>query len=197
VYLHTTPARLPRPECYRCFKPQVVCVCATIGRVDNRTGLTILQHPRERLHPLGTTRIARLGFTDVRVISRSQWQDAADPIAVPEGAALLYPSNNGRELAALSRSEHPRHLVVLDGTWFQAKKIYDAHQWLHALPHVHITPAAPSGYGNTRAEPKAGYVATIEAIIYALRLLEPTTEGLDGLLRSFTIMVERQAAYTP
>jgi DTW domain-containing protein len=175
----------------------VTCVCATIGRVDNRIGLTILQHPRERLHPLGTTRIARLGFTNVRVISCSQWEDGVDPIAVPDGTALLYPSRHGRTLDALLPGEHPRHLVVLDGTWFQAKKIYDAQRWLHTLPHVHITPAAPSGYGNTRAEPKAGYVATIEAIIYALRLLEPATAGLDGLLRSFTMMVERQAAFTP
>lgn len=184
--------------CYRCFKPRVACVCASITRVDNRTGLIILQHPRERLHPLGTTRIARLGFANVRVVSTSQWAaEQTTPIDVPERAALLYPSAHGRDLTSLQSAEHPRHLVVIDGTWFQAKKIYDAHGWLHALPHVHITPAAPSGYGNTRAEPKAGYVATIEAIVYALRLLEPTTAGLDGLLRSFTMMVERQAAYTP
>ena len=38
-------------------------------------------------------------------------------------------------------------------------------------------------------------MATIEAIIYALRILEPGTAGLDGLLRSFAAMVDRQAAY--
>lgn len=195
VYLHS--AR-PRPVCYRCFKPQVACVCASIERVANETGLIILQHPRERLHPLGTARIARLGFTRVRVEPCSQWMDDTAPrVEVPARSALLYPSAGGRELSQVPPGERPRHLFILDGTWFHAKKIYDAHGWLQQLPHVHITPDAPSGYGGTRAEPKAQYVATVEAIIYALRVLEPQTRGLDGLLRSFAAMVDRQAAFIP
>ena len=40
--------------------------------------------------------------------------------------------------------ERPQHLVVLDGTWFHAKKIYNAHHWLRELPHVRLTPSDPS-----------------------------------------------------
>jgi DTW domain-containing protein YfiP len=173
-------------------------VCASIARVHNETGLLILQHPRERLHPLGTVRIARLGFARVRVVPFSQWTaDTLPPLAVPSGTALLYPSATGRELSTVPRAERPRHLIVLDGTWFQARKIYKAHRWLRDLPHVHITPDRPSGYGGTRAEPRAHYVATVEAIVLALQVLEPQTPGLDGLLQSFAAMVARQAAFTP
>jgi DTW domain-containing protein YfiP len=189
--------RAPRRVCYRCFKPQVACVCASITRVANQTGLIILQHPRERLHPLGTARIARLGFTRVRIESYSQWaMHSMSRIEIPAGAALLYPSATARELSAVPLGERPRHLIVLDGTWFHARKIHRAHQWLQQLPHVQIVPDGPSGYGGTRAEPKAQYVATVEAIIYALRILEPETHGLDGLLRSFAAMVARQATFT-
>jgi DTW domain-containing protein YfiP len=195
VYLR---ALRPRPVCYRCFKPQVACVCASIVPVCNQTGLTILQHPRERLHPLGTARIVRLGFTRVRVVPFAQWDThAAPPIDLPDGAALLYPSTDGRDLTTVPIAEHPRHLVVIDGTWFHAKKVYDAHGWLRTLPHVHIIPNGPSGYGDTRAEPRAQYVATVEAIVFALRVLEPHTVGLNGLLQSFAAMVARQAGFTP
>ncbi|CAI5495189.1 unnamed protein product [Closterium sp. Naga37s-1] len=36
--------------------------------VDNRVGITILQHPKEKYHPLGSARIALLGLQRVRVV---------------------------------------------------------------------------------------------------------------------------------
>jgi len=115
---------------------------------------------------------------------------------LPAQSALLYPSHDARELTTVPLEERPRHLVILDGTWFHTKKIYDAHTWLHDLPHVRLTPDEPSRY-RIRPQPNARYVATLEAIVYALRIIEPQTHGLDGLLRSFSAMVERQATYFP
>ena len=187
-----------RASCYRCFKPRVACICGAIRRVDHHTGLTILQHPRERFHALGTARIARLGLAGARVEWCAPWEDAgAIRDRLPPGTALLYPSPAARDLAALPPAEYPRHLVVIDGTWFLAKKIYDAHAWLHALPHVALSPTRPSGYGRLRREPGAHCLATVEAIVAALRIIEPHTDGLDGLLAAFRAMLDRQAAYVP
>jgi DTW domain-containing protein YfiP len=187
----------PRIVCYRCFKPQVACICASIEPVGNRTGVIILQHPRERFHAIGTVRIVRLALENVRIEPCSPWVDSsAIQARLPERSALLYPTADARELATLPVAEHPRHLVVLDGTWFHAKKLYDAHRWLHPLPHVRLTPSTPSGY-RIRPEPRRSYVATLEAIVCALRIIEPQTRGLDALLRSFAAMVDWQAAYTP
>src|SRR5262249_3948131 len=111
------------------------------------------------------------------------------------GTALLYPAPGARHLAELSSAERPRHLAVLDATWFNAKKMYEAHAWLRALPTVRLTPEQ-SRY-RVRREPRAGYVATIEAIVHALHILEPRTRGLDNLMRSFDAMVDRQAQFTP
>jgi DTW domain-containing protein YfiP len=185
----------PRPACYRCFKPAVACICGSIERVDNRTGIIILQHPRERFHPVGTARIARLGLAKVRLEACAPWtENRSVRDGLPEGSALLYPAAGARDLAALAAEERPRHLVVLDGTWFHAGKMYEAHAWVRDLPHVRLTPREPSGY-RVRRQPREEYVATVEAIVAALRILEPRTRGLDGLLRSFSAMVERQAAY--
>jgi DTW domain-containing protein YfiP len=186
-----------RTNCYRCFKPEVACICDSIEQVLNRTGIIILQHPRERFHPIGTARIARLALAKVRVEPCAPWSDGSViQSKLPPQTALLYPAPGARNLATLSVAERPRHLVLLDGTWFHAKKMYDAHGWLQTLPHVSLTPSEPSRY-RLRREPKQSYVATIEAVACALRLLEPETAGLDGLLRTFTAMIDRQAVWAP
>jgi DTW domain-containing protein len=184
-----------RPFCYRCLKPKVACICALVERVENKTGIVILQHPRERFHAIGTTRIARLGLANVRILPLAPWEDGAAVRArMPERMALLYPTPCARDLAGLPVDRQPRHLVIIDGTWFQAKKIYEAHPWLGELPCVSLTPSEPSRY-RIRTEPGARYVATLEAIVYALRILEPQTCGLDRLLSCFAAMIDRQAAY--
>lgn len=172
------------------------CLCGSIERVANRTGLIVLQHPHERFHPIGSARIAALGFETVRVEPCAPWShDSTVGARLPEGAALLYPTARARDLEALPVAERPRHLVVLDGTWFHARKMYDAHGWLRGLPHVRLAPPLPSRYG-IRRQPKRDYLATLEAIVYALRVLEPETTGLERLLECFSGMVDRQAAYT-
>jgi hypothetical protein len=189
--------RSHRPACYECFRPTVACICASVARVVNQTSIIILQHPRERLHAVGTARIARLGLAQVRVQPFTQWEDgSAIRAQLPEQTALLYPAAAARDLSMLPADQRPRHLLVIDGTWFHARKIYAAHRWLRDLPSVSLTPTAPSRY-RIRREPQARYVATIEAIVAALRILEPQTRGLDGLVRCFAAMVDRQATYTP
>ncbi|MGH7789054.1 MAG: tRNA-uridine aminocarboxypropyltransferase [Candidatus Binatia bacterium] len=192
---HEPGVRPPRLECYTCFKPQVACICASIERVPNRTGVIILQHPHERLHPVGTVRIARLGLERVRVESCAPWLDAtAIRARLPAQAALLYPGPGAVELSTLAPDERPRHLVLIDATWFKAKKIYAAHDWLRALPHLQLRPSVPSRY-RIRREPQPHFVATLEAIVDALRILEPQTSGLDGLVDAFVAMIDRQATF--
>ena len=181
-----------RAQCYRCFKAAATCICSTVTRVANRTGILILQHPRERLHAIGTVRFARLGLSNVRVRTCAPGMDASTPL--PPRTAVLYPAPGARDLATLPRDEHPRHLIILDGTWTHARKMYATQSWLHELPSVGLTPAEPSRY-RLRREPRPDYVATLEAIVAALRILEPGIDGLDALLRSFAAMIDRQATF--
>ncbi len=179
---------LARPTCYRCHKPEVACICDSLREVANQTPVWVIQHPRERRHPLGTARIARLGLEQVDVVV-TNGSEPAPPL--PPGAGLLYPG--GSELA-------PEHalgaLVVIDGTWPQAKSLYRRCPWLRALPHYALTPRELSRY-RLRREPAPHCVSTIEAIVEALRRLEPHTPGLDGLLEAFDAMIDRQIDLSP
>jgi DTW domain-containing protein YfiP len=187
------PVAPPRAHCHRCHKPQLTCVCASILPVDNRTRVLVLQHPRERLHPIGTARFASLGLLNARV--EVAWNAAhheeVAPGWLPEGTALLYPAADAHDLRELPQAERPAQLLVLDGTWHTARTLYRDKKWLHALPHYRFLPAQPGRY-RLRREPQADYVSTIEAIVEALSILEPETTGLDGLLAAFDAMIDRQ-----
>lgn len=186
----------PRAVCYRCQRPRIACVCELVPRVDNRTGIFIVQHPRERLHPIGTARLADLGLGSVRL--EVMWDagvpDDRRPEWLPASAALLYPARHARDLATLSEAERPRSLVVIDGTWHTARTLYRDKRWLRALPCYRLSPAAPSRY-RIRREPNLQAISTLEAIVEALRVLEPDTPNLDSLISAFDTMIDRQLVF--
>ena len=185
-----------RQMCYRCHKAAVVCLCDRIRPVNNRTGIIILQHPEERFHPIGTARIARLSLTRVQLTVR--WQEDLrhqnKPLDLPPRTGLLYPGPDARDVADLDPTQRPDHLVILDGTWSQAKALFKTEPELAALPRYAIHPTAPSRY-RIRKEPEAHCLSTIESIAHALKHLEPDNPDLAHLLDPFDAMVEDQLRF--
>lgn len=230
-----------RAFCHTCRKAQSLCICVRIKTiVDNKVGITILQHPEEKDHHLGSARIAALSLRNVEVLSlpevdartsfrirvkvpgskRSitgrvgnkgrkklqpqitlaeastieEGEDYSIPawMDLPPGAGLLFPSDKAIDLVPelCEGNDCPTHLIVLDGTWSKAKRIYFENLWLHKLQHYNLPPSEPSMYGSVRREPKVGCLSTVESIVYALKMLEPDTVGLDSLLEVFDSMIE-------
>lgn len=179
-----------RATCYRCHKPELTCICAQVPRVDNRTQIWLLQHKRERFHPIGTARIAKLGLARFRC-DIYYGSPLTPPGPMPEGTGILYPGPGARPLEQLQGHELPHTLVVLDGTWHHAKTLYRDNPWLHRLPRFALRPETESRY-RIRREPSAECLSTIEAVVQALQILEPDTVGLDGLIAAFDAMIDRQ-----
>jgi hypothetical protein len=190
--LQRTELTEPRPHCYRCDKPELACLCARVPLVENRTPIVIVQHKRESRHSIGTVRIADLGLAQrrIEVVAADQRSGDTPPSWLPDGAGLLYPGSDARELELTPQAERPRCLVVIDGTWHQAKALFRDHRWLQNLPRFRLSPAAPSRY-RLRREPAAHCVSTIEAIVQALAVLEPDTTTA-GLLGAFDALIDDQ-----
>ncbi len=184
-------ATTPREFCYRCFRAAPGCLCQRIRPVDTRTGVTLIQHHRELRHPIGTARIVRLGFINSQVVVARRSSQLAVEADLPSRTGLLFPHATARDLANTTPCERPGHLIVLDGTWNQAKGLYRANPWLRALPHFLIHPTAASSY-RIRRQPRSDCLSTIEALVQAMAILEPETSGVAQLLDVFDWMVERQ-----
>ncbi|MCB9594503.1 MAG: DTW domain-containing protein [Sandaracinaceae bacterium] len=177
-----------RAHCYVCDKVQDLCLCDRVAPVHNRTGLTIVQHRGEWRHPFGSVRIARLGLERLSVHLADR---PLDELEVPGDAAVLFPDDDAPDLAELPASARPAHLVAIDGTWSQASSLRRTHPVLSRLRAVRLPPGPPSRY-RIRREPSAESLSTIEAVVRALKILEPDTAGLDGLLASFDAMIDDQ-----
>lgn len=181
-------------NCLRCDRPQGSCLCNLCQEVDNHTDILILQHIRESRHRLGTVRIAMITFN--RVKRFIVWKKLDKPDCLSPNAALLYPGPSARQLEELTPMERPDQLIVLDGTWPQARALLRENPWLQELPRVSLAPQKPSSY-TFRKEPSAHCLSTVESIVAALRILEPETPNLENPIQVFEEMVRRQVAYSP
>ena len=168
-----------------------LCFCPAIPRIDNRTDVLILQHVGERSHPFNTARIVQRALRRCCLIADHNQRLGTRDLPIDSNAGLLYPRANALSLTELPAAERPRQLVVIDGTWHQAKTIVRDVPQLGNLPCYRLTPSSAGQY-RIRREPDALSLSTLEATVAALRALEPDTVGLDQLLRAFNTMVESQ-----
>ena len=161
--------------------------------IENKTEVLIVQHVRERFHPFNTARIVRKALRNSSLLV-DQTARLAARLRLKPRAGLLFPGRDAPLISDVPPDQRPEQLVVLDGTWHQAKTLVRDIAALHDLPRYQLVPAAPSRY-RLRREPTATSLSTIEATVAALRVLEPDTRGLDELLDAFHGMVERQLTH--
>lgn len=180
-----------RQRCYQCFRPISLCFCQAIPQIDNRTDVLILQHVGERFHPFNTARIVQQALRHCQIIVDHNQRLAAHSLPIQASAGLLYPRANAPLLTELTAAERPDQLVIIDGTWHQAKTIVRDVPQLRDMPCYRLAPSTPGQY-RIRREPNAQSLSTLEATVAALRALEPDTVGLDQLLSAFHQMVKGQ-----
>lgn len=186
-----------REMCWRCRRPGRVCYCAAVQPIETRTRVVILQHPRERDVPINTARIAELSLSNSTLHVGLDFAadrgvlEALGNQAAP--AVLLYPSDDAKDLA-IEPPTGPVTLVVIDGTWWQASKLFKLNPFLQLLPRYGLVPSAESRY-RIRREPSVHCLSTIEALEAALAVLEERPDGFPELLKPFETMVDTQLEF--
>jgi len=73
-------------------------------------------------------------------------------------------------------------IVLLDGTWSQAKTLWWRNPWLLKLQRLVLNPPDPARFGRLRREPRPEALSTLEAASLVLRHAEPGPEAADALL---------------
>jgi DTW domain-containing protein YfiP len=202
-------------DCPRCGKPTALCVCADILPVDNRIAVLILQHPQEQDTALGTARLTQLSFKEATLKIGLSWPSLAKVLGRPVDPrhwAVLYLGSarpaamaQGREVVALDRKGAPcadqdaalrdiEGVILLDGSWSQAKTLWWRNAWLLKCRRVVLAPFRPSRFGKLRREPRRESIATIEAAALLVSRLEARPEIETKLGATFAKLVERYRA---
>jgi len=190
----TTPERPRRAMCARCERPVSVCYCAALTTIETRSKIVILQHPREHGMPIGTAHMATLCLPQASLHVGLAWDGSevleracADP---ERPAVLLYPGPEARDILQ-DPPPAPVTLIVVDGTWSQARKLVRGNPQLAALPRYAFHAPEPSHY-RIRREPRAEYVSTLEALMHVLGAIEGNAERFRALRRPMNVMIDAQ-----
>src|SRR5712672_690298 len=201
------------PDCPRCLKPLPLCICDSVTAIDNRISLLILQHPQEQDRTLGTARPTALHLKNAVVKIGLSWPSLSGalgrPVADPSRWAVLYLGSakvadlqTDREVVAIDRKgeveDHQRAIlkeiegiVLLDGTWSQAKALWWRNAWMLKCQRVILGPRHPSRYGKLRREPRRDGLSTIEAAAMLLSNLEKRPDIAETLHGSFERMLAK------
>jgi DTW domain-containing protein YfiP len=205
-------------ECPRCGKETALCICDGIEAIDNRISLLILQHPQEQDRSLGTAKLTVLHFKDALLKIGLSWPSLTKILghpADPQRWAILYlGSVKASEIApeldivAVNRKgeaeddqddalRYIEGVIVLDGTWSQAKALWWRNPWMLKCRRVVLGPKRPSRYGKLRREPRRDGLSTIEAAGMLLSRLEHKPEIEDRLNESFERLLARYREMSP
>jgi DTW domain-containing protein len=201
------------PDCPHCRKPVPLCVCADVTPIKNRVELLILQHPQEQDRALGTAGLTAMHFETAVLkiglswpsLSRALGRVVEDPArwaVLYLGSAKAADLDTSEEVVAIDRKGEiePNQrailrgiegVVLLDGTWSQAKALWWRNPWMLKCQRLILGPSQPSRYGKLRREPRRDGLSTIEAAALVLSYLERRPEIADSLNASFTRMLKR------
>ena len=203
----------PIPECPHCQKPMPLCICDSVTPIENRLSLLILQHPQEQDRALGTARLLARHFAEATVRVGLSWPSLSKALGRPVdnathwavlylGSARAADLEAEGEIVALNRkgeiAENQRAIlgklegvVLLDGTWSQAKALWWRNPWMLKCQRVILNPKHPSRYGHLRKEPRRDGLSTIEAAATILAGLERRPDIAETLHASFERLLTR------
>lgn len=214
-------AKTSEDTCPQCYKPSGLCVCSIVQTVNYDSSVLILQHPQEPDKTLGSARLANLCLPHSTLKTGLSWPNLSKALGkttvkenwivlylgslrvpqlpIGERPALLFANRNNklftrednyRTLRAFQKNKN-RGLIILDGTWSQAKTLWWRNAWLTRLQRAVVVPPAPSLYGKLRKEPRKESISSIESLAYALSILESNPGLASELISVFAGMLER------
>lgn len=176
------------------------CFCKKIQVLDLQTKVSLLVFRKERFLPSNTAHLTlkslknsqqfERGYQNTHLTSEFIDKEYYHPL-------YLYPSEDAIELTPdlLESLNKPINLIVPDGTWRQAKKVYRREPLLSEVTQVKITPNKKSIYPLRRQKFEYG-LCTHEAISYSLGILEDTN-AQEHMLNNLKIMIDAHLKNRP
>jgi DTW domain-containing protein YfiP len=210
-------AELSEPEqsekpCARCQRTPRYCVCSFTEPLKVKTKVLILQHPQEPGVDIGTVPIIRSLLPHAVIKTGLSWPNLRTALGsevTPQNWGVLYLGSvhveqlpKERELfvadkkgallpdqdALLAKLEG---IVLLDGTWSQAKTLWWRNAWLLKLRRLVVRSSKRSLYDRIRKEPRKGCLSTLETVGEVLQSLEKRDDIAPAIAKPLQELVGR------
>jgi DTW domain-containing protein YfiP len=205
-------------ECPKCHKEKSLCICDGITPLKTKHHVLILQHPQEPDKELGSARMAHLALENSTMKIGLSWPNLSKALGRPAihgNWGVLYLGAKSERSKHESGAPHRLNIasksgkvggpsefelegiVVLDGTWAQAKTMWWRNAWLLKLKRLTLNPLRPSLYGRLRKEPRRECLSTIESVAEALEALGEDATVCDTLRGHFAELLRKYQSGRP
>jgi len=202
---------MSRTLCLCCQRPQKACICSFIADIANDIHLVVLQHPSEVSQTKGTVALLAKSLQSCQVIVGEDFDKEAPFLQMMQQyqPVLLYPGDKAqtlnqnvvRQLTSRDITKldvKPLCLVILDGTWKKAYRMFMLSTKLQQLPQVCLPEyLANSGQYLIRKVAKKNALSSLEASCYALAILEQIYDTTEQRADAQPITPEHAGIYQP
>ncbi|KAL4609657.1 DTW domain-containing protein 2, partial [Arapaima gigas] len=181
-----------RPTCLRCGRPQKVCLCPFLPArpLQVNTRLYIVQHPAEESRALRTVPLlaASLPPGKCTVLVGRRFSEERNPelaaVCHNPSTLVLYPGPHAANLEDMEMDlvSTTRTVVIIDGTWSQAKDMFHRNALFHIPRQVQLK-SSPSSQYVIRTQPTNMCLSTLECAAAALAIMEKNQAIEEQLLR--------------
>lgn len=189
---------MPETDCPKCHKEKFLCVCDLIEAAQTKLHVLILQHPQEPDKELGSARIANLALANSTLKVGLSWPNLSKALGRPaihgNWGVLYLGSKSEHSTTSAPAGVQMEGIVVLDGTWAQAKTMWWRNPWLLKLKRLILSPSRPSLYGRLRKEPRRECLSTIESVAETLEMLGEDAMVSEALRGYFLELLRRYEA---
>jgi len=191
---------MARNYCGECQRPLPACICTLITEIDNDIHVIVLQHPLEVKQAKGTVTMLAKSLTKCSVFFGEDFTHNTELHQLlkvyQQTTFLLYPSEQAKVVSKnIASNEQVKCLVLLDGTWKKAYRMFMLNTFLHDLPHLTL-PSSIEGDYQIRKTNKNSALSSLEACTHALMLLEEHGEKYQSLLNNFVKFNQFQLSFS-
>nr|WP_220488494.1 DTW domain-containing protein [Aliivibrio sp. SR45-2] len=191
----------------QCLKTKKACICEWITPITTDVELIILQHPTEAKRPLGTAKILSLSLANCRTFigeNFTEHNELNQLLAQDDYLhQVLFLDNESKAINGQKiDSDQKQRIILLDGTWKKAYKMWQLSTNLHGLPKVHLDTELSGNY-RVRKAPKDNALSTAEAGYHVLSQLDldgsivEDGDKFDSILIAFDNMIEFHISQMP
>jgi DTW domain-containing protein len=157
--------------CPKCQLSNATCICSQLKQVAIEPQILIIRHYKESFRKSNSARILELTTNNVSIIEYGRKDQQELPFINLEGSVVLFPTENEAKKNNYTSNVTPQRIIVLDGSWKQARRMYRRLTFLKELPHLDIQLAVPP-LPRIRKPNFINGMSTMEACIQGISLFE-------------------------